>query len=381
MSSHVQMRFNKELKNLTIKDIQLLIDNNIDESQNLEYKQPTEDIQRDTNDLAEAISGFLNTEGGVIVFGVAEKKVKQHTYPSKIKYSRTPKEQLESLLISKVVPWEDKINIHRIKNNENEEEAIFVIEVPRSNNPPHMFNYRYYQRLNFQTQPMNHQSVFRTFQTNWTRKQDLIQTVIEPLYSEITEFCFKIQAYNPCGPTKHDKILLHNRFLYELMDEFIKKRINEFYELITQYNSNTLWITRIIHKAINEEFLQLSSERIKREIRLQGMDRDNITFYVQWRSIAGTMETSTEYIQSHIILYDSLEKYLKTFKKDMTFIDYEVLFKISNEKITKQTFEALWHRCYVKLNNNVIITSISDQKIRLSTLGKEILQYMQTNQI
>ena len=81
------------------------------------------------------------------------------------------KRKLENLLILKVQPWDEKINIRRIENENNHQEGIFIIEVPKSNNPPHMSNYIYCQRLNYQTKPMEHESVYRVFQTSWIRRR------------------------------------------------------------------------------------------------------------------------------------------------------------------------------------------------------------------
>lgn len=164
-----QLRFGKELEKLQINDILVLIQNKIDESQNLEYKEPSENLDKDCNSLAETISGFLNTDGGILLYGVSEKREGAHRYPTGIEWCSTAKERLENLLKSRIQPWEEKIKIRRIASKEKEQGGIFVIEIPKSNNPPHMYNYRYYQRLNFQTQPMSHQNVLRAFQTSWTR--------------------------------------------------------------------------------------------------------------------------------------------------------------------------------------------------------------------
>jgi hypothetical protein len=67
MVSQCKLRFGKGIGEIEIADFQLLINDKIDESQNLEYKKPTDEPQKDCDNLAEVISGFLNTEGGVIL--------------------------------------------------------------------------------------------------------------------------------------------------------------------------------------------------------------------------------------------------------------------------------------------------------------------------
>jgi hypothetical protein len=49
MTNHSTLRFGKELKDLQLSDVQFLIDEKIDESQNLEYKQPSTEPKNDYN--------------------------------------------------------------------------------------------------------------------------------------------------------------------------------------------------------------------------------------------------------------------------------------------------------------------------------------------
>lgn len=87
-----QLRFKKELENLRISDILSLIENKIDESQNLEYKEPSRNSDKDCNNLAETISGFLNTDGGIVLYGISEERDGDHRYPIDIKWCDVPKD-------------------------------------------------------------------------------------------------------------------------------------------------------------------------------------------------------------------------------------------------------------------------------------------------
>lgn len=237
MGSICRSRFGEDLNELQINDVDSLIENRVDESQTLEYKKPTEDIQVDCDHLAKTGSGFLNTEGGIIIYGVSEHKEKYHTYASSVKGCVYTKETLENLLKNKIHPWNPEISIRRIPLEGTEGKGIFIIEIPKSETPPHMGNFIYYQRFNYQTQPMNHESILRTFLTSYIRRQNLISTIIEPIYSEISESLDNLQKYKACTNSYYDQIILHDRYLYDYLELSLQEKIETFYEKIKKYNS------------------------------------------------------------------------------------------------------------------------------------------------
>lgn len=133
MSGTSAIRFGKDIDKLDISDIEKLIDSKVEESFNLEYKQPTRNLDNDCDYLAKTISGFLNTSGGVLVYGVVEGKEDAHSYPTQVKWLSESKERLENIPLSRVQQWNEQVRIKRIDNRENRQEGIFVIDVPKSN--------------------------------------------------------------------------------------------------------------------------------------------------------------------------------------------------------------------------------------------------------
>ena len=64
----------------------MLIQNKTEEFRNLDYESiPENNISY--NGLARHISGFLNSSGGVIIFGVREKREGKHTVPREITWT------------------------------------------------------------------------------------------------------------------------------------------------------------------------------------------------------------------------------------------------------------------------------------------------------
>lgn len=375
--SHCQLRFEKNLEKLEISDIEFLIKNKIDESQNLEYKEPSRNTDDDFNYLSKTISGFLNTYGGIIIYGVSEKKENHHSYPSAKKYCSTPKERLENFLKSRIQPWENKIKILRIVNKENIQEGLFIIEVPKSNNPPHMFSddYRYYQRLNYQTVPMNHQSVFRTFQTSWIRRRELSQTIIEPIYSEITEICEIIEKYEQGAWGKYSSIILHNRYLFDQIEISLRKKIDEFYRRWKAFNTKLQWIDKIVTRIINKKlckFFEKESRWIESDI-----GRNCLYFRVKWKNPVDEIITEDHPTGRAILMYKTPEEYLRIIHPHFELQRFKPIRKTEkgdDKIIPDRIFRDIWCMCVSEVEKSVTIISLKNEQTKLIILGNEILE-------
>jgi hypothetical protein len=370
-----QLRFGKELEKLQINDILVLIQNKIDESQNLEYKEPSENLDKACNSLAETISGFLNTDGGILLYGVSEKREGIHRYPTGIEWCSTAKERLENLLKSRIQPWEEKIKIRRIASKEKEQGGIFVIEIPKSNNPPHMYNYCYYQRLNFQTQPMSHQNVLRAFQTSWTRRRDLYLNILEPLYSEIKMNCEKIEKYEISEDMEYQGIILEDRYLYDLIEPSLHKKIDEFYRRMDKLNSKlSYWAHIIAAKIINKELSRVLRDH--RDYIENRMETDNLKVKVTLKDPSGSIKIGgNNTINGALLQRTSIKSYLQSQHGDMEVVEFEPYVHIaSDHKISKSDFNDLWKSCKSKAAKNKTYLSIWNEIPKLLTLGREILE-------
>jgi hypothetical protein len=383
MASQTHLRFGKELEQLSIRDVEFLIENKIDESQNLEYKQPTNDLNKDCDELAKTISGFLNTDGGIIVFGISEEKDKEHRYPAGIVWCKSIKEHFESLLLNKVQPWEDRIQIYRIPSSGNHQNGIFILDIPKSDNPPHMFNFAYYRRLNFQTSHMSHQDVLRAFQTSWIDRRELNQSVIQPLYSEIKENCTRLAKYEACSSTEYDRIIHVNSYLYDRLDPCLRDKIADFYAKMNRINAMLTWKERITKRIINEELARTRGKVFvnKREQIRSNMQADLLQVNVKIRYPDRTINQVTHTLEG--VLLSEPESNLRTyFQKGYhhgEIIDCNPILVIPNEKpieISEYQFGLLWAECVSEAAKNKEYASINDETPKLLALGEEILALM-----
>jgi hypothetical protein len=376
MTSPSKLRFGKELDALKISDIQLLIDNRIDESQNLEYKQPSTKLNDECNRLSETISGFLNTDGGIIVYGISELKDKTHSFPDKVIWTRATKETLESLLVSRIHPWAEGIRIHRIQNKENPEEGIFVIEVPKSPNPPHMCNYAYYQRLNYQTQPMEHESVYRAFQTNYVRRTDLLKQVIQPLYSEIRFDCRCILNFKYGNSNKYNTVVSDDAFLYDQLELSTRREIDKFYKKMEQFSGILVQVNKTTTTIINEEIaivVPSSSSWIGEHIK-----EDLLSVWLSLRNANGNVEDGISVsIREALLKRESLRKHVQSIFPYHEIINISPsLNQLPSVLITESTFLKIWRGCEQRVKKDEVYLLMWKERLELHQIGNNILTRM-----
>ena len=70
-----------------ITDIQLLIDNSVEETTELEYKRSfAKTNPKSKEELAKDISAMANANGEIFIYGLAEKAVSNGVYPTCLEY-------------------------------------------------------------------------------------------------------------------------------------------------------------------------------------------------------------------------------------------------------------------------------------------------------
>lgn len=154
--------YNKD--NYTLEDIENLIKNEVEESLYLDYKEARALAKTDKArlDITKDVSSFANSDGGIIVYGVSEQGAKPKEV-TPIDGREFAKEWLENI-IQQIQPRIDGIKIFPIRIEGDIERSIYVVQIPRSANAPHMAkNHCYYKRINFESVPMEDYEVRDTF--------------------------------------------------------------------------------------------------------------------------------------------------------------------------------------------------------------------------
>lgn len=225
--------FNKEsLDQITIADVQRLVDTETEESLHLDFEEIPIKVQYDG--LAKHVSGFLNTSGGIVVFGVSETTKKGRHVPFEITWTNITKETLENNLYQRIDPWCEEIQICPIQNPSNSSQRVFIVFVPKSERPPHMATFTYHIRLNFQTRPIGHEQVSTIFRQYYLQKYDLVNSVYNPIYSELNSYLNqkKIKEWKI---EKYVQICKERLFLLS-QDDDLRFKLDVFYQRVSKWN-------------------------------------------------------------------------------------------------------------------------------------------------
>jgi hypothetical protein len=142
----------------TIEKIKEMINNQIEENINLDYKAAA--AITDDKEMAKDVSAFANSDGGTIIYGVKEfnDKSKRHIPEAidPIDARSYSKEKLEQKINSNISPRISGILITPIRLNSTSLETIYVVEIPKSDTAHQSkLNFRYHRRFNFLSEPMH----------------------------------------------------------------------------------------------------------------------------------------------------------------------------------------------------------------------------------
>lgn len=139
--------FNKNIKDITLKDIDTLIQDQVPESRILDYKRDLyTGIDKDKKDFLIDVSALANTVGGYLVIGVEE----SDGVPKSIMGVEIPefdklKLGFENLLRMSADPPIRGVEFQAVDIANNKK--VLIIEVPRSVSRPHAVTFQKYHRF------------------------------------------------------------------------------------------------------------------------------------------------------------------------------------------------------------------------------------------
>lgn len=139
----------------TVEALQSIIDRGLTESIHLEFKRSdalTSD--KSSKEISKDVSSFANSDGGVIIYGIAEEDHKPTKLDGGVEHDKWSKERIEDIIQSNVAPRLKGLRISQVQLTA--ERSAYVVSVPRSERGPHQdrVTWRYFKRHNFKSSPM-----------------------------------------------------------------------------------------------------------------------------------------------------------------------------------------------------------------------------------
>lgn len=191
--------YNKE--DYSYDDIQSLIDNEVEESIHLDFKEARSLDKSDgkKKEIAKDVSAFANSDGGVIIYGIEEQnhKAKSITF---INGNELTKEWLEQVINSSIQRRINDLKIFVIRHNNDISETIYLVKIPRSIDTPHLSkDKRFYKRFNFESVAMEEYEIRQLYSRKIKSELFIDQWSIYETKSDkdgYREFICEIQVYN-----------------------------------------------------------------------------------------------------------------------------------------------------------------------------------------
>lgn len=161
--------FGKDLANLIYQDIEKYFQTAKEESDKIEFKSfatKYSNTDQDLSNIKRAICAFLNSEGGIIIWGAPEGKSISGTHIKTFQGNLSPLQQKmdKDWLINKIsdsiTPLPVGIRLNCLEKNNK---YLYIFEIQSSTYKPHMFGNIYWIRLDGQTKPAPHYLVEALF--------------------------------------------------------------------------------------------------------------------------------------------------------------------------------------------------------------------------
>jgi len=346
---------------ITEKDILEFIDRKIEENLNLDYKNI--DKFEDPDDLSNKIASFANSDGGLLILGISEVSIGEDQnkkfFPDKITWSKSKykKETLEDRLFIRIKPWIDNLRIYVVRNDIDASKEIYIIDIPKSNNKPHMSKNGFYKRKNFSSDFMDYNEIKNMFMETQILKEKLIENILLPLYGNVDEIIKNINFEKEINTDFYD-INLNRKYRYYL-DKFenrlLTKKIDDFYEIINKRNNIISYWYAIINNIINNAISNYAKINGYNE-PVNNMDVRAIVNHIY------NKETEINIpIDKLLLNRQSIDNYIQTNPVIINLIRYKylIIFKSGEHmELNPIQYNNIWSEILENVNKNLILNSI-----------------------
>ncbi len=183
--------FGKPLRDLTFEDVESYFSNPKEENEYLEFKSGQGDFEGSfANNIIRTIVGFLNSSGGVLIWGAPKEIAPEKGKPKETKGELIPltisksKDDLINRITTSISYMPKGINVEKL---EKEGKFVYIFEIQESESKPHQYSEKgiYYIRLDGQTKPAPHYVIDALFkQVKFADIDGKLNFVYAELFSE-----------------------------------------------------------------------------------------------------------------------------------------------------------------------------------------------------
>ncbi len=262
------MLFDKLLSDVTYDDIQELSHEKIDESLILDYKQELNDTS-----IIKQVTAFSNTNGGYLVYGIAETGKGGHPESIKGIDRDTNTERLEQIILSNIVP-RVSVRMKKIPIPDTDS-IILLVQIPEGQNKPYYNNHdkKYYKRYNFSATPMDENEIEWLYQSRFFGMGKLDRYVEEAIFRSQNKIPHEIQLNGMEGHVIITPLKIDGQ-MFEPSSEF-GHQITYLHSSLTSgcsdYLSGPVTPSKFGIKWDNEHYLQNKDSVNKVEIHRNGL--------------------------------------------------------------------------------------------------------------
>jgi hypothetical protein len=241
--------FGKPLRHITLVDLQGYFNEAKTESDKLEFKSypkslGTGGIAEQEKKVLKTICAFLNSDGGLLIWGAPEGKnlagTNEKVYEGALTFVSEPyeKDAFIAKIANRIIPSPRNVIFHRI---DDQGKYLYLFEAPASEYAPHQFDNVYWMRMDGQSAAAPHH-------------------YIEALFRRVSfpklEAYLRIDGYRFDNVNKHSRlscsVFFRNLSRYQ-NGENLQCRLKTSMGLIVKENGNYIHLDGAIQRGSNEQ--------------------------------------------------------------------------------------------------------------------------------